>query len=77
MLIREDVVRRLENDRLAAVMLACAGAEGITVPDVEDELERFERSLNEPLKIVAPVDTSRIALREALGLSAVPERNSA
>lgn len=74
MLIRDDLVRRLENDRLAAFMMAAAGAEGVQVPDVEEELERFDVALNEPPRVMSPVDSAKAELRRALGLSATPER---
>lgn len=77
MLIRDDIVRRLESDRLATIIMLSAGAEGLTVPDVETELARFDAALAEPPKIPGRADAARRALRTALGLAAEPERNTA
>ena len=72
-MLREDFLRRLEIERLSAVMVLAAGGE-IDIPEWDVELARFEAALDEPPVAVDPVTSSQQAVRLALGLSAVPER---
>lgn len=53
------------------VTLIAAGADN-RIPDVEEELERFDSALNDPPKRYSSSDLGRMALRQALGLAPVP-----
>lgn len=52
-------------------MVVAAGGQ-VDIPEYATELARFEQLLNEPPAVLDRVAQSRMAVRTALGLSAVP-----
>lgn len=70
-MVRDDFARHLELDRLSAVMVLAAGGQ-VDIPEYATELARFEQLLDEPPAVLDRVAQSRMAVRTALGLSAVP-----
>lgn len=69
--LRDDVVRRVEADRAAAITVLAVGGQ-CEIPDVDAELSAFETALDaDPSTSAASRrDFERAAIRYAIGLSA-------
>lgn len=66
-LLIDRLERHVLVERQVAVAAASAGVASVTIPTLEEELERFEAWLTEPPKLIDP---ERLELMRALGVAA-------